>query len=187
MTLLGFGTLTTAIIQKGSFGALGDNVAMHIRKILYSNILQKDIGWFDHRENSAGVLTSSMATDTAVVNGVSSESISPQIEGGFSFMVGLGMGFYFCWQMALVMIFCAPLLGLGWQMQISFLEGAGHDDNDRLQQANLLCGDAIMNYKTVQSFGYENKVVETYRKLIEPGQKSQLMNQILAGVGYGFS
>jgi hypothetical protein len=42
----------------------------------------KNIGWFDLRENSTGILSSTMASDTAVINGVGGESLGPQIQGG---------------------------------------------------------------------------------------------------------
>jgi len=35
-----------------------------------------------------------------------------------------------------------------------------------MKEANLLCGDAIVSFKTIQSFGYEDFVVEQYRKLL---------------------
>lgn len=56
---------------------MGENVTLGVRELLYKNILMKNIGWFDLRENSTGVLSSAMASDTAVINGVSSESLGP--------------------------------------------------------------------------------------------------------------
>jgi len=44
-----------------AFGFLGQNVTLKIRDILYVNILMKDIGFFDFRENNASVITSVMA------------------------------------------------------------------------------------------------------------------------------
>jgi len=52
-------------------------VTYHMRYTLYDSILSKNIGWFDLRDNGVGILTSSMAQDTSIVNGVSSESIGP--------------------------------------------------------------------------------------------------------------
>ena len=31
-----------------------------------------------------------------------------------------------------------------------------------------MCGDAICNYKTVQSFGYEDLLVEKYAEYLQP-------------------
>lgn len=71
--VLGIGAFT----QRSSFGTLGNNVTLEVRKMLYANIMQKNIGWFDNRENTPSVLTTVIASDTAVVNGVSSESLGP--------------------------------------------------------------------------------------------------------------
>lgn len=64
-------------IQKYFFSLLGENVTIRIRKDLYSSILSKNIGWFDMRENATGVLSSTMASDTALINGVGGESLGP--------------------------------------------------------------------------------------------------------------
>jgi len=39
------------------------------------------------------------------------------------------------------------------------------------KEANLLCGDAIVNYKTVQSLGNIDKMVEKYVSYLEPAHK----------------
>jgi hypothetical protein len=64
-------------ITKKCFGTLGNNVTLVVRKILYAKILEKNIGFFDFPENGTSVLTSSMASDTHLINGVGSESIQP--------------------------------------------------------------------------------------------------------------
>jgi ATP-binding cassette, subfamily B (MDR/TAP), member 1 len=66
-----------SFVQKYSFGTLGNNVTLKVRTILYSNILQKNLGWFDHRDNGPSVLTSTMASDTSLINGISTESLGP--------------------------------------------------------------------------------------------------------------
>jgi ABC-type transport system involved in Fe-S cluster assembly fused permease/ATPase subunit len=41
---------------------------------------------------------------------------------------------------------------------------AGDEDNkEATKEADLLCGDCIVNFKTVQSFGHEDMLVEKYR------------------------
>jgi len=65
------------ILQKGSFSLLGEEVTYTIRKELYESILQKNIGWFDQKENATSVITSAMAEDTTIINGTSTEAIAP--------------------------------------------------------------------------------------------------------------
>jgi hypothetical protein len=60
-------------------------------------ILKKDIGFFDFRENNASVITSAMAQDTSLINGASAESLGPYSDGFFSLFGGLAIGFYYSW------------------------------------------------------------------------------------------
>jgi hypothetical protein len=108
-----------------------------------------NMGWFDEKDNATSILTGAMASDTAIVNGVSTESLAPQLEGNFALFAGIGIGFWACWQEAAVMIFVAPFLMLGGLLEMKF-QASGSEKTNKLQrEANLLCGDAINNFKTI--------------------------------------
>lgn len=79
------------------FSYLGENVTLKIRQLLYFSILQKHIGWFDEQDNQSSVLTSAMATESSIINGVASESLGPNVEAMFALFGGLIIGFIFCW------------------------------------------------------------------------------------------
>jgi ABC-type multidrug transport system fused ATPase/permease subunit len=97
MGLLALCCAVTSISQKLSFGMLGENTTFEIRQRLYESIIRKNIGWFDIKDNGVSILTTAMAQDTSIINGVSTESLGPQMEGGFAMIVGLGIGFWACW------------------------------------------------------------------------------------------
>ena len=52
-------------------------------------------------------------------------------------------------------------------------------------EAEIMLGDSINNFKTIQSFGYESKIVDQYALLLEPmrkdGQKQACCNAIIVG------
>ena len=79
--LVMFGVALTSAIAKWAqiniFGYLSEGVTYRIRTELYTAILQKNIGWFDDRQNGASVLTSAMAEDTTIINGCCSDAIAP--------------------------------------------------------------------------------------------------------------
>lgn len=58
---------------------------------------------------------------------------------------------------------------------------------DLLKEANLLVGDSIINFKTVQSFGYEDLIVERYKQFLAPVYKMAIKGNIKMGFAYGFS
>lgn len=188
MTGLAVIAFVAVIVQKSSFGALSEKVAEDIRKILYGSILQKHIGWFDSRENSSSILTSTMAQDTSFINGVSIESLSPQIEGGFSLVIALGLGIYYSWQMSIAMVILAPILSVGGMLDMEVQKDIQLKMNENMKMANLLCGDAIINFRTVQSFGYEELIVKTYKDLLQSGSRQQTSSSFLkTGLAFGFA
>ena len=109
----------------------------------------KHIGWFDQKENTTSVLTSAMSEDSHILNGIGTESIGPALEGGFALITGILIGFVMCWQEALVCLAVSPFLIAGNAMQGKLQKGLSQKKNEIMKDANLLCGDAITNFKTV--------------------------------------
>lgn len=114
--LVGIGSF----LQRYTFGSLGNKVTYKIRDLLYSKILEKNIGWFDHRDNGPSVLTSAMAKDTSLVNGVSTESVGPVVEGICAIGAGLAFGFYFCWQESVICLVVSPVMIIGNYLGMQF-------------------------------------------------------------------
>ena len=50
-----------------------------------------------------------------------------------------------------------------------------------------MLGDAIMNFKTVQSFGYEHLIVQKYEELMEPASSNDLISDLNVGLSFGVS
>jgi len=103
----------STFLHKFSFGVIGENVALNIRKGLYSSILKKDVAWFDDKNNSPGVLTSTLASDAQIINGASAEGLATQLEGGSALFVSVAISFFYSWRMSLVCLGLTPFLVLG--------------------------------------------------------------------------
>jgi len=59
-----------------SFGVVGENITLNMRRALYAAIVKKNIGWFDARDNAPGILTSVLASEAQLLNSVSTEGRS---------------------------------------------------------------------------------------------------------------
>lgn len=55
------------------------------------------------------------------------------------------------------------------------------------KEANLLCGDVIVNYKTSQSFGHEDLLVKKYEELLSVPHNLTVAAQLKAGIAFGIS
>lgn len=175
------------VFQKYSFGYLGNKVTQRVREVLYVSILQKNIGWFDERDNGPSVLTSILSADAAAINGVGGESIGPTAESVFGMIGGIAVGFYWAPLQAVVCLLVSPIMVIGATIDMQMMKAADEDNKDALKEANLLCGDSIINYKTVQSFGHEDKLVEKYKELLMPVHKVSMSKAVKSGAAFGCS
>lgn len=105
------------------FGVIAENITINVRSKLYSAILQKHMGWFDERENSAGVMVSVLASDVSTLNGASSEAAAIMVEISFGLICGIALGFYYYWQLSLVALGCIPFMILGGIMDAKLQAG----------------------------------------------------------------
>ena len=89
---------------------VSENIVAGVRSDMYEAVLRKDIGWHDDRFNSAGVMTATLASDVQLLNGVSSEGMSIQIEAMIAVLSAMIMAFIFSWPMALCCIGILPFI-----------------------------------------------------------------------------
>lgn len=122
-------------------------------------MLRKDIGWFDHKENSPGQLTSVLATEVQTLNGVSVEAIGVGMEAAMGMLTGMVIAFIFAWKVALVSLAVAPLLMIGSMIQTKMQKGNWKGNKEmevdsNHKDANVLVSDSCLHYLTVASFGF---------------------------------
>lgn len=85
------------------------------------------------------------------------------------------------------MIVLAPILIVGGAIQIYFQQGLTDQTNDLSKNADLLAGDAIANFKTVQSFANEDLIVAKYEEFFAPVNALTLRTNMKIGFGFGLS
>ena len=60
-------------VKGAAFGFIGENITLKIRKVLYNKLLEKEIGFYDFRQNKHSVLTQVLAEDASIINEANSE------------------------------------------------------------------------------------------------------------------
>nr|KYP57750.1 ABC transporter B family member 21 [Cajanus cajan] len=100
---------------------------------------------------------------------------------------GLAIAFEACWQLALLMLALAPLLGLNGYVQFKFLKGFSADAKKLYEEASQVANDAVGSIRTVASFCAEEKVMELYQGKCEGPIKTGIRRGIISGISYGVS
>lgn len=85
------------------------------------------------------------------------------------------------------MICVIPILIIGGVIQVMFQAGLTDATSDLTKEADLLCSDAIGNYKTVQSFANEDMIVAKYVEWMSPVNDQVFRTNIKIGFGFGLS
>ncbi|KAK9877112.1 hypothetical protein WA026_016857 [Henosepilachna vigintioctopunctata] len=67
--VLGIVTAISYLLQFYSFGIAGENLTLRVRRKMFAEILNQDIGWFDKQENGVGALCSKLSNDAASIQG----------------------------------------------------------------------------------------------------------------------
>jgi ABC-type multidrug transport system fused ATPase/permease subunit len=187
MFLCAVTSLFAVFIQRFSFGIIGENITLNVRNSLYKSILKKSIGWFDSRDNAAGVITSVLASEVQTLNGASTEGLAVIIETSFALCCGIILGFIFNWKVSLVALGCIPFMVVGGAINAKFQAGFTSQDEDAYKDANLLGGDAIQNYRTVASFGHDEIIINEYSNYLQGPLKNGINRAHKIGLAFGFS
>lgn len=80
-----------------------------------------------------------------------------------------------------------PFMVLGNYIGMEFEKGLDGASSEKEKDANLLIGDAINNFKTVQSFAHEELIVARYREFVKSVYTNGIGKHIKSGISYGFS
>ena len=128
-----------------------------------------------------------MAQDTSVINGVSTESLASMLEAAFAILVGIGIGVYYQWQLSCACLLMMPFMALGGALNAKLHQKKTSSGDDNTEDANLLAGDAINNYRTVASFANEEAIVKKYEQMVTEQFESAVKQNHIAAVAFGFS
>ena len=70
---------------------------------------------------------------------------------------------------------------------MEFQKGLTNETKELNNQADLLCGDSILNFKTVQSMGYEAEFVKKYYDYQYPITEKARIKHLKAGFAFGLA
>ena len=77
---------------------------------------------------------------------------------------------------------------IGNAVAMEFEKGfEGAEGTDEEKSANRLIGDAINNFKTVQSFGYDHEVIKLYSKFVDNLYNASKAKRVKQAIAFGFS
>lgn len=106
-----------ATVQVGAFTLSSERQTLRIRVRYFDALLKQDIAWFDLQKS--GELSAKITENTVLIRDAMGEKLGTLFQFMTMFFAGFAVGFYYSWQLTLVIFAVAPLLGIGGAIMVS--------------------------------------------------------------------
>lgn len=169
--------------QVTMFQLAADNQADRARSAYLRALLRQPAQYFD--EHPPEDVVARMSEDTvAMRNGIGSK-LGQGIHNLSTFFAAMAVGFFFSWEMTLIMFTNVPVAVAGTML----IEWAGDGLEKALSDANGFAGQAaaqaIAAIRTVSAFGRERTEATRYSKRLGEAQQKGITKQYYFGLGMG--
>ncbi|KAI8055019.1 multidrug resistance protein 1 [Syncephalis plumigaleata] len=181
--VLGIATFFAVFCRIGMFIISGEHLVHRIRKLTFAAMLRQEMGFFDDRLNSTGVLCAKLSTEAEMVNGIAGRVIGTFVQVATTMIVGLALAFSYGWKLTLVVLACVPALGIANMLNF--------DLNKKTKKAyessaSVAC-EAVENIRTVASLGREDTFIALYNDAIKGPHAMSVRSALVSAITFGAS
>ncbi|WKY07556.1 hypothetical protein Q1695_007208 [Nippostrongylus brasiliensis] len=167
--VLGGVEAVTMIVQCFFFGMSAERLTMRLRSMIFHNVMRMDATYFDMPRHSAGKITTRLATDAPNVKSALDYRLGSVFNCVVSISCGIGIAFYYGWQMAL-------LAG-----------GRATADAKEMENSGKVAMEAIEGIRTVQALTLERRLYNMFCSFLDRPHKTNKRKAIMQGISYGFA
>ncbi|ULT80912.1 hypothetical protein L3Y34_011051 [Caenorhabditis briggsae] len=177
--LLGVFMFLCTYISNACLYTMAERRLYCIRKHLLRSVLRQDAQWFD--ENTVGGLTQKMSSGIEKIKDGIGDKIGVLFSGAATFISGVLLGFYMCWQLTLVMLITVPLQLGQMYMSAKHLNRATKNEMSAYSSAGGMANEVIAGIRTVIAFNAQPFEISRYAdKLAEARQMGIRKSIVLA-------
>lgn len=180
MALLTFG-------QTVCFNTSGEWLQLRLREMAFGAMLRQHVGWFDMSANNSGVLMTRLSSDPTLIKTITNDSLGVMLQNIFTLIGGLGMAFYYGWQLAIVILAAGPVLVGGSYLRARLVFNFTQTARERFEKASQDSLEAIIHVRTVCAFTSEPRVLENFTQAIIFNRNQSLKSAYINAVAIGFA
>ena len=168
-------------------GISGESLTRKIRGLAFRSILRQEMGFFDLRDNSVGNLTTRLATESTLVEGITGSTLGGSSLVASTLLTGFLVAFLACWRVALVVTVIFPFMAVSEATNIKMMQGFDSDAKTKFAKAGAVASEAVDNYDTLSAIGVQDVFIERYNKELEGPLKVGRKSALLGGIMYGIA
>jgi ABC-type multidrug transport system fused ATPase/permease subunit len=164
----------------------GTRLAGKMRRIAFSAILRRSMGWFDEPENTTGELTTLLGRDAEAVSGLTGIELGYRVRVISSLTTGVVVALLYSFQIGLIAIACVPMIMIAGVVQVICMRRKFAVETDDLSPPTIL-EQGLRGIASVQAYNLQTKVGDDYAKALEPESAGKVKRGAVAGLVFGFS
>ena len=146
-----------------SFNRGGEELTKNLRKKVYTKFLLNDIEFFDEEENEPGKLCDKLSEDAKVINVLVTSMLGSMLQGVGSFVCGVSMAFYACWQMALCVLGFFPVILVLAGIQMKHMNEVQKDESGNNSVGASIVQENVNNIRTVRAMNTMDDLIERFK------------------------
>ncbi|KAI1710182.1 ABC transporter transmembrane region domain-containing protein [Ditylenchus destructor] len=143
-------------------GMAGEKMTMRLRLAVFKNILRQDGSYFDAGNNSTGKLTSRLATDASNVQAAIDQRLADVLQSIVSLIAGCAVAFFYGWNVAIIGIAAALVMGIFQTMISKHLKRRTMQDMILAEEATQIAAESIGYVRTIQSMNLQKSLYNAF-------------------------
>eukprot|EP01082_Thalassiosira_pseudonana_P012541 g11433.t1.1.5e17418b g11433 g11433.t1 contig5:842324-846534(+) len=164
----------------------GSNLGAKLRRIGFSAMLERSMGWFDDSDHTTGELTTILSADAEAVEGLTGLPLGFRVRVLSSIITGVAVALAYSLKIGLVAIACVPLILAAGFFQVICLKKRMKTAIDGPSPPTIM-EQGLRGIASVQAYNLETKVGDDYEQALEPESSGKVRRGIVAGFVFGFS
>ncbi|MBC8015651.1 MAG: lipid A export permease/ATP-binding protein MsbA [Sporomusaceae bacterium] len=158
---------------------IGQKVIIDIRENVYRHIQRLSLAYFEKRRT--GQIMSFITNDVAAVQGALVDSMIELVTEGMTLLGSLAIMFYLHWQLSLLTLVTAPLVGQTMNVFGKKLRKSSANIQERAADITSVLQESISSVRVIKSFAREEFEIERFTKENHQNFRAQMKNsQIMA-------
>lgn len=174
-------------LQLGMTGIAGEKLTNRLRILSFKALVRQNVGFFDMRQNSVGLLTSRLANESSKVKNITGERVSILVCLIATLIFAIIFSFSFCWRLAFVVLATLPLIAAGGVIQMRMMAGLSGELNKLFHQANSLSIECVDSIQTVIALGAGETFLHEYDQELELPCSAGKKKAVIASLAFAFT
>ncbi|GAB1217335.1 hypothetical protein ATERTT37_006574 [Aspergillus terreus] len=186
--VVAIGNFTVYFIIGNLVNIVSQRMIHRYRREMFERLVNMDMAFFDHPENTSGALTSKISTVPTNLQELISMNICILLVIIFNVLASSGLALGYGWKLSLVMMFAGlPLLIGSGYVRVRLEAKLESDVSASFSESADVASEAVGAIRTVASLAIEPEVMQRYSQLLDGTVLRSVRSLSWAIIPYAFS